>query len=191
MDLMSIWQVSECPVAVWSVIREGHISSWHRGDDVLLTANRWPNWNHIQPDSKYGKNKTTACSLCCRGAGGREPWISFTFQVSYSGSEVSAAYSEVRLWPLGQLVWPTLKTSAVDSPPNLTLRNLRPNLTPVFHSVTVNSPRASRPKSPCLSCMYHGAPSPGLVSEWNMGDALIYHVERDEGLITQWLGPPT
>ena len=45
-------------------------------------------------------------------------WISFKFEISYSGSEVSVAHSEVRLWLLRQLVWPTLRTSAVDSPPN-------------------------------------------------------------------------
>jgi len=33
------WQVFECPVAVWSVISEGHLSSFPQGGYELLTTN--------------------------------------------------------------------------------------------------------------------------------------------------------
>ena len=40
------FQVPECPVAVWSVIRDDHISSQHKGSYVLMTANV----TQIKPD---------------------------------------------------------------------------------------------------------------------------------------------
>jgi len=40
-------QVFECPVAVWSMISEGHLSSYHQGGYVLLTTSKSPNGNLI------------------------------------------------------------------------------------------------------------------------------------------------
>jgi hypothetical protein len=37
----------ECPVAVWSVIRDHHLSSQHQGDYILLTENV----TQLKPDS--------------------------------------------------------------------------------------------------------------------------------------------
>jgi len=36
-------QVFECPVAVWSVISEDHLSLHHQGVYILLTVNKSPN----------------------------------------------------------------------------------------------------------------------------------------------------
>ena len=48
-------QISECPVALSSIISENHISSQRQGCYILLTANKSHNWNQIQPHTMWEK----------------------------------------------------------------------------------------------------------------------------------------
>jgi hypothetical protein len=83
-------QDCECPVAVWSVISEVHLSSQHPDGYLLLTANK----------SSGKRNKKHICFLCCWKYRAEENlWFSFEYEIFYSFSEVSVARSELLVAP--------------------------------------------------------------------------------------------
>jgi hypothetical protein len=63
-------QVFECPVAVWSVISEDHLSSQHEGGYVLLTVIKPPKRNHIQPGKMWEKQYNVTSPSVLRGLQG-------------------------------------------------------------------------------------------------------------------------
>ena len=43
----------ECPVELWPLISKYRLPSKHGGGYILVTANKSPNWNQIQPDKTW------------------------------------------------------------------------------------------------------------------------------------------
>jgi hypothetical protein len=60
-------QVFECPVAMWSVTSADHLSSHHQRGHMLLTVNKSPKWNHIQPGKMWEKQYNVTLPPVLRG----------------------------------------------------------------------------------------------------------------------------
>ena len=120
-------QVFECPVAVWSVVRD-HLCSQRNGGCVLLTTNH-PTETRFNQISCGKSNKIQLCLLCCEGYRRKGNLrFSFKFEIFYSCSEVLVAHSDNTVasnfssFTCGPLemgvvpcraIWFTLRTTAV------------------------------------------------------------------------------
>jgi len=124
----------------YSVTSEDHLSLQHQGCSVLLTVNKSPDWNHIQPDRIWEERWNTTCLLYCGGCR-EEMNLLYVLKIrsivfrhwSFGGPHFLSL--SCGTW---EAIWSTLRTTEWVNTRKL-VRNLYINLFVVYVMTSVNA----------------------------------------------------